>query len=204
MTTLDQAVGEVSRRIDTAERIGVAESSKLNVTFGALRTLANALRDALRDLGEAREAVRRQAAAVRALDGSRAAQDEAYRRIALSAVGVDRAELLDLLAATRDEARRWNARATDLEDELARAMAATEPARDIGAMRNDYARGREAGMAARLALGEVLADEPRDTPALPSGAHANWGLGWRRGWQEMSHACERDFYRAELARRGAR
>ncbi len=202
--TADDALAEVERRIGTAERIGVGADAKLNVTFGALRALAKAVRDGLRDVAEAREAVRRQAAAVRALDGSRAAQDEAYRRIALSAVGVDRADLLALLAATRDEARRWNARATDLEDELARAHAATATTHEIGALRSDYARGRDAGVAARLALGEVVAEEPRQAPAAPSGAHANWADGWRRGWQETSHVCERDFYRAELARRGAR
>lgn len=64
-----------------------------------------------------REAIRRQAGAVRMSETARKQIDAYERKTLTSLAGQDRAAVLEELAAARDEANRWNAEATRMEDE---------------------------------------------------------------------------------------
>jgi hypothetical protein len=71
------------------------------------------------------EAMRRQSAAVRMHDTARGQMDACDQATLRSLAGVDRAALIEELAAARRERDDWNARATALESERDEALAAT-------------------------------------------------------------------------------
>lgn len=193
--TRDEALAEVGRVLAMGWRDAPTSELKAAVSIGALWTLREALQAAQQAADDAAATVRRQAAAVRQLDVSRTASDTLYRRIATSLAGKDREALLAELDAAREEGRRWNAQATELDETLRQYMAMAD---QIRAEERSFVEGRESGMRARLALGKVLADEPDAAPPLPPGEARSWFDGWRRGWGEAAAHCERDHYRAKL------
>lgn len=190
--TLDEALAEIGRVLAMGWREAPTSELKAAVSIGALWTVRAALQAAQQAADDAAATVRRQAAAVRQLDVSRTQTESLYRRIATSLAGKDREALLAELDATREECRRWNARATELEETLREVAARSDQLR---AMDQAFVEGREEGMRARLALGPVLVEEPEVTPPC---ALAQWAEGWRRGWGEAAAHCERDYYRAKL------
>ena len=80
---------------------------------------------------ELREAIRRQAAAVRMHESARAQMDAHDAATLRSLAGQDRAALVEELAAARRERDDWNARATALENERDEARAEAAAAQGI-------------------------------------------------------------------------
>ena len=105
-------VAAVLDALDAAQRSAATERAQREAAEGECERL--------------RAAIRTQAAAVRALDASRAAISQHEQRVLRSVAGQDRAAVLAQVDEARAEAATWNARATAMESDRDAAVAQRE------------------------------------------------------------------------------
>ena len=103
---------DVLDALDAAQRSAATERAQREAAEGECERL--------------RAAIRTQAAAVRALDASRAAISQHEQRVLRSVAGQDRAAVLAQVDEARAEAATWNARATAMESDRDAAVAQRE------------------------------------------------------------------------------
>lgn len=127
-------VAAVLDALDAAQRSAATERAQREAAEGECARL--------------RAAIKTQAAAVRALDASRAAISQHEQRVLRSVAGQDRAAVLAQVDEARAEAATWNARATAMESDRDAAVARREAL--AGAVRRE----REAEAYHREAVAE--------------------------------------------------
>ena len=113
----------------------------------------------------------------------------------------DVAAVLDALAAAQRSAATERAQREAAERDRDALRAVVQSAAESMRLRDEFVRGREAGMVAAHGA-PVGTEEPEDTPTPPDGCGDHWcgdhwrgdhwRAGWRRGWGEMATLRERD------------
>ncbi len=122
--------GDLARVVGTGDGVATDDVAAVLDALAAVQRSA-ATERAQREAAEGecarlREAIRRQAAAVRVHESARAQMDAHDAATLRSLAGQDRAALIEELAATRRERDDWNARATAMESDRDAAVAQRE------------------------------------------------------------------------------